>query len=152
MRFIFLTAGLLASTTAFAQQCSSEQLADILAPATPGNDSVEVRCSATLPANSQISKRLLFTGPAASNLTFDCNGSTIAPAEAGSKDAVQIRSQQQQQQWQRPENLSLQRCRIEGSLRIMGMASNGEGAVLRTSSQQSGHTERAQAAAPAISA
>ena len=30
----------------------------------------------------------------------------------------------------------------------MGMASNGEGAVLRTSSQQSGHTERAQAAAP----
>lgn len=148
MRFIFLTAGLLASTTAFAQQCSSEQLADILAPATPGNDSVEVRCSATLPANSQISKRLLFTGPAASNLTFDCNGSTIAPAEAGSKDAVQIRSQQQQQQWQRPENLSLQRCRIEGSLRIMGMASNGEGAVLRTSSQQSGHTERAQAAAP----
>lgn len=53
MRFIFLTAGLLASTTAFAQQCSSEQLADILAPATPSNDSVEVRCSTTLPANSR---------------------------------------------------------------------------------------------------
>lgn len=137
-----------ASQPVYAASCTAEQLAEILAPATAAAPAVEMRCSATLPANSRISKRLLFSGAAASHLTLNCNGSTIAPANAGTVDAVLIRSQQQQGQWQRPQHISLNHCRIEGSLRIQGMAANGEGAALRASSQQPGHTERAQAAAP----
>ncbi|MDO5059578.1 MAG: hypothetical protein Q4D82_06495 [Neisseria sp.] len=147
IRLLCLTA-FFGATPAFAHTCSPAEIEAILAPADTQNSSVEVRCSGVLPADSKVSKRLYFTGKQASGLNFDCNGSTIAPANADSSDAVLIRSHRENGRWLRPENLRLQNCRVEGSVRIQGMAANGEGAALRESSQQSDHTERAQQAAP----
>lgn len=128
--------------------CSDSQLADILAPANSENNSIEVRCSATLPATARIGKRLIFSGTQASGITFDCNGATIDSGKSGKIDSVLIRSIQQKEQWQTPQNITLRNCRIEGSVRIQGMASNGEGTLLRTSSLKNGHTQRTQQASP----
>ena len=141
----------LASATAYAQAaaCSAAKLAEIQAPATTAQPVVDIDCTAALPPGSVISKALRFTGTAASDAVFDCQGGRIEPTVAhGQRDSVLIQSQWRQGQWQRPQNITLRRCTIVGSLRIQGMAANGEGAALRNSSRSSGHTERAQAAAP----
>lgn len=132
---------------AAAQTCTPAQLADILAPADEQHKNVEVACSATLPYGSIVSKRLYFTGSRASNTVFDCNGSTISPSASGG-DAILIRSQNSGGRWLRPENISISNCRVDGSVRIQGMGSNGEAAALRASSHQAGHTQRARDAAP----
>ncbi|ULJ65276.1 right-handed parallel beta-helix repeat-containing protein [Wielerella bovis] len=132
----------------FAATCTPAELENILAPATAQQHSVEVACSAKLPKNRTISKRLYFTGNAASQQTFDCNGNAIVPTHINGGDSIVIRSKQQQNQWSRPENLTIRACKISGSVRIMGMGANGEATAVRDSSQQIGHTERAQASAP----
>ncbi len=139
-----------ASAHAQAPACSAAKLAEISAAPTAAQPTVEIDCSATLPPNTVVRKSLRFSGPAASGVTFDCQGGRIEPATDSSQpDSVLIQSQWRQGQWQRPQNITLRRCTIQGSLRIQGMAANGEGAALRDSSLRNGHTERAQAAAPA---
>lgn len=139
---------LLAAYPAVAADCSPEQLQQILAPANAQQHSIEVRCSATLPPGSTVSKRLYFSGSAASGLRLNCNGVSIAPTHSGGGDALVIRSVQQNGTWSVPADIAVNSCRIVGSVRVMGMGSNGEAAAVRASSQQAGHTERAQAAAP----
>ena len=146
-RVCVLAASLLAVPVWAADTCTPAQLADILAPATEAHSSVEVRCSAKLPAGSRIGKRLYFSGEAASGVVFDCNGATLAPTR-GSGDSLLIRSRENAGSWSRPQDITVRGCRINGSVRIMGMAANGEGAALRDSSRRAGHTERAQQAAP----
>ena len=51
--------------------------------------------------------------------------------------------------WDRPEAVTIRGCRIEGSVRVWGMGLNGQGEAVKASSHALGHTERAQAAAPA---
>lgn len=140
--------GTIAAAPAFAANCTQTQIDEILAPATQQQNSVEVSCSTTLPKNATISKRLYFTGAAASNQVLNCNGSTIAPTHVGGGDSIVIRSKKQQNQWIRPENLTLSGCKVTGSVRVMGMGSNGEAEAVRLSSLEAGHTERAQATAP----
>ncbi|WP_157807906.1 MULTISPECIES: right-handed parallel beta-helix repeat-containing protein [Neisseria] len=138
----------MAAFPVWAATCTPAQLDEILAPATAQQNSVEVACSATLPKNRTISKRLYFTGAAASNQVFDCNGNTIAPTHITGGDSIVIRSKKQQNQWLRPENLTIRSCKVAGSVRVMGMGANGEVEAVRLSSFENGHTERAQAAAP----
>lgn len=133
--------------------CDANKLAEILAPATEASSSVLINCSATLPKGKAISKRLVFRGTAASGVSFDCNGSTLNEAGVNSgKDMIQVLSQKIQKNgvvsWSRPSDVTIRNCTVLGSVRIYGMATNGEGADLRASSVSEGHTERAQAAAP----
>lgn len=149
-RFFLFSGCLLASSAwAAAATCTPAQLAEILAPASAAQPHVEVRCSASLPAGSRVSKRLYFSGEAAGGTTLDCNGATLAPTH-GSGDTLLIRALEHDggRGWSRPEDITVRACRIDGSVRIMGMAANGEGAALRASSTQPGHTARAQQAAP----
>lgn len=148
MRIVFLPF-LLASSATWAATCSPAELDNILARADAQNHSIEISCSVKLPKNSLITKRLYFSGSQASGSQFDCNGSTIAPTHISGGDSIVIRSLQQNGQWLRPDNIGLQGCRVHGSVRLLGMGANGEAAAVRQSSQQAGHTERAQAAAPA---
>ena len=140
--------GVTAAVPAWAASCTQMQLDDILAPATAQQNSVEVACSVVLPKDRTISKRLYFSGSASSNQVFDCNGNTVTPTHITGGDSIVIRSQKQHNQWQRPENLTIRGCKVAGSVRVMGMGSNGEAEAVRQSSLEAGHTERIQAAAP----
>lgn len=136
-----------------AAACSDSKIAEILTPATEASSSVVINCSATLPKGKTISKRLLFRGAAASGVYFDCNGSTLNEAGVNSgKDMIRVLSQKTVKNgetiWARPSDVTIKNCTVQGSVRIYGMATNGEGADLRASSVSEGHTERAQRAAP----
>ena len=121
-------------------------LQEILQPATAQYPSVYIYSSLTLPRNTKISKQLIFEGDQASDLIFDANGAEINPTYA--EPAILIASKKDQNKWQVPHHISIKNALIKGALRIHGMAPNGEGELLRQSSHQAGHTERAQQAAP----
>lgn len=128
--------------------CSAQKLQEILQPASEQQPSVVINCSITLPANARISKQLIFEGSEAVNLVFDGNGAEINALFA--KPAILITSKldAQTKTWQVPHHLSIKNAKIIGALRIHGMAANGEQELLKQSSHQAGHTERAQQAAP----
>lgn len=148
-----------ASTICTAQK-QAQKLQEILQPATPEQPSVYIDCSLNIPKNAKISKQLIFAGEQASHIVFDGNGAQIQATYA--KPSVLITSQQQANQhqtnqhqtnqhesvWQVPHHITIKNAQIIGSLRIHGMAANGEGEYLRNSSHEAGHTERAQQAAP----
>jgi hypothetical protein len=46
------------------------------------------------------------------------------------------------------DNVTIKRCKINGSIRTIGLGHNGEAPDVKASSVKAGHTERAQAAAP----
>lgn len=139
-----------ASPTICTTQKQLQKLQEILQPATPVQPSVYIDCSLTIPKNATISKQLIFAGEQASHIVFDANGAQIQATQA--KPSVLITSQQQanpsQPAWQVPHHITIKNAQIAGSLRIHGMAANGEGALLKQSSRQAGHTQRAQQAAP----
>ena len=131
-----------------AAPCSPQQMSEILAPATAEQRSVAVHCNPALKDDDVVTKALRIE---AGNVNLDCKGATLdgGPGMINEgKDILVIRSVRTEQGWQRPENVEVKNCNIVGSMRIYGMAVNGEGVLLRDSSRQPGHVERAQAAAP----
>ena len=67
--------------------------------------------------------------------TIDCNGGTY---NKGKVAELQILA----------DNITIKRCKINGSIRTIGLGRNGEAPGVKASSVKAGHTERAQAAAP----
>ena len=124
----------------------SQLLQEVLQPATSKQSSVYINQSLTLPKNSKISKQLIFEGDQATNLIFDGNGADINALYA--QPSILISSKQQQEDWQVPHHITIKNATIKGALRIHGMAANGEGELLKQSSHRTGHTARAQQAAP----
>lgn len=135
-----------ASPTICTAQKQAQKLQEVLQPATPENPSVYVDCSLSIPKNAQISKQLIFAGDQASHIVFNGNGVEISATYA--QPSVLITSKQDQNHWQVPHHITIKNAQISGSLRIHGMAANGEGELLKQSSQHTGHTERVQGAAP----
>lgn len=131
---------------AFAERCSAEKIQEILQPATPQNKSVNIDCSVTLPLHAKITKQLIFQGDAASHVVFNGNGAEIQAAYA--TPSILIQSERQNQTWQVPQQIQIKNCRINGSLRIHGLAVNGESKNIKESSLTEGHTARVQHAAP----
>lgn len=126
--------------------CTAQKLQEVLRPATTEQPSVYIDCSLTLAKNAKITKQLIFAGGRAANIVFEGNGAEIRAAYA--KPSVLITSKQDQNTWQVPHHITIKNIQVMGSLRIHGMAANGEGELLRQSSRQAGHTARAQQAAP----
>jgi len=85
-------------------------------------------------------------GSAAGGTVIDCGG---GPFNGGKPTELLIRAVKTPGGWDRPEGIVIRRCRIRGSIRILGMGRNGEAEEVRRSSVKEGHTARAQAAAPA---
>lgn len=136
-----------------APPCTTRKVEEILEPATSEKTFVLINCSTKLPPQKKITKRLLFQGQQSSNLQFDCNGAEIDGEELNQgKDMLEISSKRKNnsdnEEWLRPENVAIRNCIVRGSIRIKGMAPNGEGELLRNSSRSLGHTERAQQNAP----
>lgn len=66
---------------------------------------------------------------------IDCNGGVY---NKGKVTELQILA----------DNITIKRCKINGSIRTIGLGHNGEAPGVRASSVNAGHTERAQASAP----
>jgi parallel beta-helix repeat protein len=90
-------------------------------------------------------ERIVLSGSVASHRVIDCNGGWF---NEGKATELIIQSRQITNGWDRPEGITIRNCRIRGAIRIMGMGRNGQGPLVRESSRERGHTERAQAAAP----
>jgi hypothetical protein len=148
------------------ERCSAAKLAEVLAPATsPGTagsykaEKQFIDCQLTLPPNAVVTRPLVFLGAAASNVTLDCNGGTLDgrhyPASTAYR-AVEVRSKvlvapvqhQEFGQWSPPVNVTVQNCRILGSIRLVGMSENATGDAILWSSRGAGHVERVRRAAP----
>lgn len=130
------------SAAASLRACSPARIAELLAPASPGSGSIDLACSVRLDGPGHvITKQIHFRGPAASNQTLDCHGSTIGTGDglvhvAAVKDGSGT--------WQRPENVTVRNCKVLGGVVITGMDAHDE----LLSSRQAGHTLRSQLASP----
>ncbi|NNM74424.1 right-handed parallel beta-helix repeat-containing protein [Enterovirga aerilata] len=139
---------------AAAPACDARTRAALLEPALGPDDVARLTCSLRLGPDEVVTKRLLLEGRAASGVEIDCRGGRIGRPEAEPpfpRFTVEIRSRPPEggrTEWDRPEGVAIRNCTIAGPIRIWGMAINGQGEVLKLSSRASGHTERAQAAAP----
>ncbi len=145
-----LIALLIASRSEASLPCSEQKMQELLAPASDERPEVALNCQAVLRNNShQITKKILFKGAAANGALLDCMGSRIAPSSSqGSKYSITVRSSKLEDgTWSRPVGVVVRNCKIQGSIRVYGMApvSSDE---LKESSRALGHTERMQAAAP----
>jgi hypothetical protein len=138
--------------------CTTDQIDEILDDAEDsGKHKVEITCSPTLPAGKTVTKQLNFSGAAASDLTLDCNGSTIDGTWFSSvypteKHIVGVRSssywENGEKRWSRPSNVTIKNCKIIGHVRVWGMSNGGADQHLIDSSKKPGHSERARANAP----
>lgn len=114
---------------------SLDKIAEIRQKAGKANGtSVLIDCNVKLDPRDRITKRLIFEGPSASGITFDGNGATIdgGPGSVNyQKDMIEVKSEVrgegEDREWRRPENITITNCLIVGSVRIWGMARNGEG-------------------------
>ena len=68
-------------------------------------------------------------------ITIDCKGEVY---NKGKVTELQILA----------DDITIKRCKINGSIRTIGLGHNGEAPSVKASSVKAGHTERAQAAAP----
>ncbi|MBI4508737.1 MAG: right-handed parallel beta-helix repeat-containing protein [Deltaproteobacteria bacterium] len=135
----------------------------VLAPATSSSTTVSVTCNLKLEPHDVVTRRIILEGSAASGVTVDCNNATINGGEGTineGKDMIEIRSRkysvtplpgspdQTTNRWERPQDVTVKHCNIVGSMRIYGMAKNGEGDDLQESSLCTHHIRRARNNAP----
>lgn|GEM_PF-806880 len=142
--------------------CTADEIRLLCATATPAAPTVEIACHidfATLDCEraagrpNVLTKRLSFTGPAASGVVVDLNGAHVDAGVGtfhhGRGDIVEIRSTRQTDgRWLAPVDVTLRDVSITGSLRVTGMGRNGEATPVRDSSRRSGHVARLRDAAP----
>jgi hypothetical protein len=132
-----------------APDCDEAKVAEALAAATPTDAYVSLDCSLTLPVGSTLTKAIRITGREASGVVLDCQGSTLTRGvEEGGADLVVVESRRVGDGWERPTDVTIRDCRIEGAVRIRGQGNNGQAADVTTDSWTVGHRERAQLAAP----
>jgi hypothetical protein len=125
--------------TTYPGACGETTLEAVVAQATGRNQGVEITCDLLMEPNRFIFNPLVFTGSQASNLTVDLNGATLAAGDGTINDGVdmiQVRSDEVDRQDQsataistytRPSNITIRNGRVYGSIRLWGMARNGEG-------------------------
>ncbi|MBL7671001.1 MAG: hypothetical protein JNM39_11000 [Bdellovibrionaceae bacterium] len=149
-----VTVNAVESVSAEVQTCSTLKKQEVLEAASAGRPTVELNCHLTLQKSDFITKQVRISGNLVNGLVFDCHGATL---RANSFSDPQLRLLVRSLKgvgsngldvWRRPENILIKNCNIEGSTRVMGVASNGEGKNLTESSRQPGHTGRTQSYAP----
>ena len=136
--------------SAVAPPCDATKEQEALEPASKDAPTVELDCSLTLPPGAVVTKKVRIEGARASGVTLDCQDATIRETvAAGGQDTIVIGSEKvSDDTWERPTDVTVRDCRIEGSIRIKGMGANGQAPDVTTDSQTAGHRERAQRAAP----
>lgn len=133
---------------AAAPPCTAAQMAELTAQASDAAPSYDLRCSPALTHDLTITKKIVLKGASASGVVLDCDGGTVKPSASGGYSIAIHSSENDDGSWSRPEDITITRCIIFGSIRLYGLGTNGQGELVRLSSYSAGHTERAQAAAP----
>ncbi len=125
--------------TTYAGACEEAKLEEVLAQATDDASEVEIDCDLYLEPGKFVFKRLVFTGSLASNLTVDLNGSTLSGLDGTvneGHDMIEVRSREVPpaadvvnaiSTYERPSNITIRNGTVYGSVRLVGMARNGEG-------------------------
>ena len=134
---------------AAAKACPASVRSALAKPATDKSRPVEITCSLTLAATDIVTIPLAFSGSAASGAILDCNGATLDGGVADARTVIIRSVHKPDGSWDAPANIQVRNCTIKGDVRIQGLGANGQGDQVRLSSAKPGHTERAQAAAPA---
>lgn len=173
--------------TASEKSCTKDKIEEVLALASSKpEDSVRIDCDLTLEPGQVVTKRLIFDGIDAdrdgavdsSGVTVDLNGATLGAKGTYNfgKDMIQIMSTEivvnntkdEISSYRRPQDITIRNGNIIGSVRIWGMAQNGQGDwefdktkeiqgfhppipfsnQLLKSSRMSGHTARVQTNGP----
>jgi parallel beta-helix repeat protein len=136
------------SSEASAAACPASVMEALRAPAKKDSKPVEIRCDVSLSRGDKITQRIVFSGSRASGAVFDCNGAMIDGSVSNGR-TVLIRSRKGQDgKWDVATDITIRNCQIKGDLRIVGLGNNGQAEGVKESSKRSGHTARAQAAAP----
>jgi hypothetical protein len=130
-------------------------LAQVVAAATASRSEVKLNCDLTLQSTHVVTKRLVLEGAAGSGITVRCNGALLDGDEGtvnAGKDMIEIRSRKVVvdggSRWVPVEGVTVQGCRVVGSIRIWGMGRNGQGADLLESSRTADHVQRTRDNAP----
>lgn len=76
---------------------------------------------------------------------IDCKGGLY---NDGKPTYIVISSKKTTNGWIQTKNITIQNCRINGAIRIVGLGVNGQAEDVKQSSLSLGHTERAQSIAP----
>lgn len=138
-----------------AKPCDAKARAAILKPATEDSRSADLSCDLTLSKGDVITRQIVIAGRRASGLTLDCKGATLDGGDKrpnAGRDMILIRSRgetPEEMARDRPTDVTIRNCQVIGSIRIHGLGTNGEAKRVNASSKRDGHTQRAQAAAPA---
>lgn len=133
-----------------ARPCSP---AEISALTTPSDVAYRLLCRAELEGRS-ISRPILIEGDEASGAGVDCGGGSIGrPGVERSTQAPTVaiwsrRIDGVSPLWERPTDVTISHCTLNGNLRIWGMGALGRQQDLLNSSRTAGHTQAAQDAAP----
>ena len=118
----------------------------------PGTNPITISCSLRLSSVDVITHPLVFEGSAASGSVLDCGGGTLDVSAGQSrkeKTAVVVRSRKTGSgPWDAPSSVTIRNCRIKGFVRVYGLGENANGAVMKASSRNPGHTAFTQASAP----
>ena len=146
--------------------CNDTKMREIRAQATADSSSVFIDCSCRLRGNEVITKQLIFDGSSASNVVFDGNNAQLnggAGTVNDGNDMIEVRSSSTfsngVRTWQRPVHVTIKNCGVTGSVRIWGMAKNGQGLAYddsgrqvnhyKNSSLKTGHADRVRSNSPA---
>lgn len=136
------------------QNCSAQKQQEVLEVASASHPTVELNCHLRLQSKDIVTKQVRISGDKVNGLIFDCRGASLqANTFSDPQLRLLVRSLKKTStsgidEWLRPENILIKNCTIEGSTRVMGVASNGEGTNLTISSRSLGHTGRVQSYAP----
>ncbi|MFB9949858.1 NosD domain-containing protein [Rhizobium puerariae] len=139
---------LVMATPARAGDCSAGVYAALRKTASEKAKPVEVDCDLSFAKTDVITMPIAFSGSASSGTVLDCNGGTLDGTLAKARTVLVRSVRRADGGWDAPKDILIRNCTIRGDVRIQGLGSNGQGNEVRLSSLATGHTERAQAAAP----
>lgn len=128
--------------------CPAEMVDALRSPLAAEEKPVEINCDLSLSEKDRVVAPLAFSGGAASNLTLDCHGATLAGMRPGARSVVIRSIHRKDGSWDVPHGIVIRNCTIAGDMRIQGFGANGQSAQVRLSSAKPGHTQRAQESAP----
>ncbi len=137
-----------------ARPCSQDVQRDLLLEPKSKNDTVYLSCSPTIKKTDTIKKKIIIEGNQANNITVDCSGGTIGTFDSKNRPArqIEIRSKltitDKKPTWEPVSGVKIINCKINGQIRIWGMAKNGQGKYLLEPSRNENFTSIVQNNAP----
>ncbi|MCL6705789.1 right-handed parallel beta-helix repeat-containing protein [Pseudomonas sp. R2.Fl] len=144
---------LFSATKAEAKACDAAFYDKLRSAPKDKDDRINVDCDLQLKPEDVITRKLVFSGEAASGVGLDCRGATLGGKKvkySTNSPTVLVRSQKRGDGggWSVPRDIAIRNCKIIGSVRLTGLGPNGEAEEVRKSSLNRNHTANAQQNAP----